>query len=137
MNTATAPNSTLRGPNRVISAAFNNMPAAIADRNPVEIQWAWSWPIPNVPMTFGIITFPIVEDMIIEMAVNSTASMTPDLWSEPGAEAEAVTSATTRNCWPNRRLHTSPPFSRGDACAAGADAVGGARFDAGTKHARR
>ena len=32
---ANAPSNTLRGPNRVISVAFSNIPAAMADRKPV------------------------------------------------------------------------------------------------------
>src|SRR3546814_4263475 len=85
MNSATAPWNDARGPKRPISQAFSSIDTVIADRKPLDIQCAWSWPIPKAPMMSGIATFTIVDDMTIEIMAIIVVTVTASLLIAGGA----------------------------------------------------
>src|SRR3546814_13332042 len=89
-NSATAPRNDARGPKRPTSQAFSSIDTVIADRKPLDIQCAWSWPIPKAPMMSGIATFTIVDDMIIEIMAIIVVKVTASLLIAGGAAGAAA-----------------------------------------------
>lgn len=55
---------------------LSNWLAVIVARKAVAIHCAWSWPMPNAPITFGTATLTRVDVMTAEVAPNNPAIVT-------------------------------------------------------------